>query len=676
MFLGAGLALAGSYGLGCALTRRIDCSWAVRFCAGAAGLSLVVFLLMTAHLASRPALALVSVVGAAGVLLRPPRVAIPRVPWWAAAVLAVYCALYLASATAPEVEADPNTYHLSPARDALRHQGFSGEINFFERLPHAVELLYVIAFVFGGGPGAKLVHLAFLMASVPLIVRLAGSPVAGYAAALLYFLAPVVGISGTAAFNDAALVCAMLAMVVVLFEGQPAWLAGLLAGFCYAIKLTGGIAIPVGLLFLLWKRRWRDGVMFCAFAAIPVVPWLLRNLIDTGNPFAPFGNRLFPNPYFHVSTEQHLMRALRSYGVPFAERFTEVLWGWRLQGIIGPVFLLAPLALLGRRSFLVLAAAFSLPWWNNAGARFLMPALPFLALGMSTAPPRIVLYVMVGVQAVTAWPSVMERYAPKAWRMTAHLRRESWDWRVAKMIEANTSPSDRIYDLHGVHAAHVDRQFVGSWQSAPAEVLLRGLEFAKEPGKEHIYQLLATFSSQPVRAVRVRLNGSSEAQWSLPEIEFLNGDGRVPNSRRWSLDAEPNRWETPLLFDRNYSSRWMTWEPARPGQHVTIDFEGTERLTGVRVLGTIWDGVLPITVEIQREDGSWTPVNVATSQLAPMDLRHAAIAKMKRAGFTHIVARAGSDGTGQLGQALASQAIDWGLDVAGSVDTVYLLRIR
>ena len=676
MLLGAGLALGGCYGLGCALTRRVECSWAVRLCAGAAVLSLAVFLLMTAHLASRPALVLLSLAAAAGVVVRPPRWSLPRLPWWAAVLLVVYGALYLASATAPEVETDPNVYHLNAARDALRHRGFSGEINFYERLPHAIELLYVIAFPFGGGPAAKLVHFAFLIASVPLIVRLAGNAAAGWAAALLYLLAPVVGIDGTAAFNDAALVCAMLAMVVVLVEDGPVWLAGLLAGFCYAIKLTGGVALPAGLVFLLLKRRWRDGAVFCLFAAIPIAPWLLRNLIETGNPFAPFMNRLFPNPFFHVSTEEHLMKALRSYGVSFSERFTEVLWGWRLQGIVGPVFVLAPLALRGRPLFLVFALAFSLPWWNNAGARFLMPALPFLALGMRPAIPRVLLPVIVALHAITAWPNAMEVYTPKAWRMTAHLRRESSDLRIAKMIEARTTPSDRIFDLHGVHAAHVDRQFTGSWQSASAEVLLRGLEFAKEPGKEQIYQLRADFQPQSVRGVRVRQNGSSDWMWTLPEIEFLNAGERVRNNPRWSLDASPNPWETPLLFDRNYSSRWMAWDRARPGQHVTVDFEGTETLSAVRVLATIWDGVKPMSIELQRPDGSWMTVAAQTSQLGPMDLRHAAMRRLKRAGFTHIVARAGVDGTGQLGYSLANRAAEWGLEVVGSYDNLYLLRIN
>jgi hypothetical protein len=134
--------------------------------------------------------------------------------------------------------------------------------------------------------------------------------------------------------------------------------------------MTGGIAIAVGVGLLLWKRRGRAAVLFTAAAAIPVMPWLVRNAVETGNPLAPFFNAWFPNPYFHIATERQLVEALRSYGIAFLDRFPEVLWGWRVQGVVGPAFLLAPIALLNP-----IAVAMTIPWWLNAGARFLMPAL-------------------------------------------------------------------------------------------------------------------------------------------------------------------------------------------------------------------------------------------------------------------------------------------------------------
>jgi hypothetical protein len=223
VFLGAGLTLAGCYGLGCVLTRRVACAWPVRLCAGAAGLSLLVFFLMAVGWARPAVLAACAAACACGVLLRLPRPSLPKMPRWAAALFFVYGSLYLANATGPEVEADPNVYHLTPAREAMRHGGFAREISFYERLPHAVELLFAVAFPFGGAPAAKLVHFGFLIATVPLIVAMGG-----YAAALLYFMAPVVAVSGTSAFNDAALVCAAVATIAVLRDDGPPWLAGVL----------------------------------------------------------------------------------------------------------------------------------------------------------------------------------------------------------------------------------------------------------------------------------------------------------------------------------------------------------------------------------------------------------------------------------------------------------------
>lgn len=679
MFLGAGLALAGSFGLGSALTRGQLVPWPVRFCAGAAGLSFLVFLLMTGGVAHRPALAALSLTAAALVAVNPPKFSLPRIPWWSLAVFAVYGAFYAWSATGPEIQADPNTYHLEAARDALREGRFSSEISFYNRLPQALELLFVIAYAFGGASAARLVHFAFLIATVPLIVaigRRAGLPdYAAYGATALYFLSPVVAVTGTAAFNDAALVCATLAMLLVLLDGGPAWLAGGLAGFCYAIKMTGGLAIPVGLLILAGRKQWRSILPFGLAASVVIAPWLIRNAVETGNPFAPFFNAWFPNRYFHIATEQQISAALRNYGVSFADRFREVLWGGRLQGILGPVFVLAPLGLLAlrRRGGMVLfalALLFSVPWWLNAGTRFLLTALPFVALCMTASLPRAGVIVLVGIQAVTAWPAAVKRYSPDVWILPGRMTlQESGDYLLAKMIESHTAAGDRIFDLYGVHAAHTDRRFTNSWQSAAAEVLLRGLEFAKLPGQQQLYEWKAVFPEQPVTGVRIRQTGTTETIWSVAEIELTDGDRRVPNSRRWSLDANPNRWELPLAFDRNYASRWMAWQHARPDQWIAVDFEDPETLTGVAVVGTIWDGLLPLSIELRSSGGAWATVPADTALLPPADLRRPAIQKLRSAGFRYVVA------SGELRAAFLADPAAWGVSAVGDRDGVTLLRI-
>ena len=176
--------------------------------------------------------------------------------------------------------------------------------------------------------------------------------------------------------------------------------------------MTGIIAVPIAMAFFLARQQWRFAFVCATAAMLTSSPWLIRNLVETGNPFAPFFNRWFPNPYFYVLTEQTLTATLRSYGISFRERFPELLAGHRLHGIIGPTFMIAPLALLAlrRRSGAVLVALaliFSLSWWMNAGARFLMPALPFLDardLRRAARSSRVGILVL---HAVTSWPAIV-----------------------------------------------------------------------------------------------------------------------------------------------------------------------------------------------------------------------------------------------------------------------------
>ena len=65
------------------------------------------------------------------------------------------------------------------------------------------------------------------------------------------------------------------------------------------------------------------------------------------------------------------------------------------RGLLGPVFLLAPLALLSLKTahgtrLLAAAVIFALVWPANVDTRFLIPAAPFLALalGLALAPVR------------------------------------------------------------------------------------------------------------------------------------------------------------------------------------------------------------------------------------------------------------------------------------------------
>src|SRR5207245_10007235 len=114
--------------------------------------------------------------------------------------------------------------------------------------PQGMELLFLFAFAIGMYSAAKLVHFGFLLATVPLMIELGRrmrlSDRLSGAAAAFYFCAPVVGITGSSTYNDAASVFFTLATLLTLLlwkqEGEARYLlaAGLLAGFCYANKMN------------------------------------------------------------------------------------------------------------------------------------------------------------------------------------------------------------------------------------------------------------------------------------------------------------------------------------------------------------------------------------------------------------------------------------------------------
>src|SRR5262249_26020262 len=148
--------------------------------------------------------------------------------------------------------------------------------------------------------------------------------------------------------------------------------------------------------------------------ASEILPWFFRNWIWLRNPFSPLLNRLFPNPYYHPGMEQSLLADLRHYEnlhhwweIPCRHAVT----GASVGGIVGPVFVLLPVALLALRNtfgrrLLLAALVFGLPAALNTETRTILPALPFLALSMGLALQQVprVMFSIACIAAILSWP--------------------------------------------------------------------------------------------------------------------------------------------------------------------------------------------------------------------------------------------------------------------------------
>lgn len=710
--LGAVIALAGAWGWGCLVWRGRAPGLVWALAAGVPLLSLGLFALLSLRLASPNLVILWCVAGfAAGAWKGGVRWSRGYPPLWTLPFIASYGVLYAVYALAPEIEPDAAGYHLGLVAEWLRTGGFAARIGFYEILPLGVETLFLPAAAVGGYPAAKLMHLAFVAAAGPLMLQLARRlelpDWAGWAAWLLYALTPVTGVSGSAAYTDAAGVFFTTATLAALLEWRAVretrWLlaAGLAAGFCYAVKLPGALVVAAAVCLVALHRQWRGAAVVAAAALIGAGPWIGRALWLTGNPVAPLGNRIFPNPHFHEWTEQYLTHFLRDYGVTDWTSITHALLldGTALQGLLGPVWIFAPLALAaarktGARWLLGAAALSAIPWLANAGARFLMPALPFLGMAMAAALPRPLAVALVGAHAVASWPAVMDLYTGSdAWRLRewpwavirglepeeVYLRRRLWDYRIAEMVRAHVRADEPLLDLYGLPTAYTGVIGIGSLPSVPFDQMADTLARATANPPESLDELRCAFPLEFLRAVRWQLTDDFAAPWTIREVRFHYGAHARPVSRSWLLRAWPSPQDAALACDRNLATGWHTWGQAPRGSFYEVRFGRPQPLDSVEAVMPYLRGrQLRPRVAGQRLNGDWMPLcaQPAVEPLTSRPMRREAVALLRHRGIRWIVVKDSEDGHGPIGRSMAMAPEAWAVQPAAHVENVRLFRLR
>jgi hypothetical protein len=630
----AAFTVAACWGAGMLVVERTGAKLAraerfpLAFIVGASVVHLFVFVAMALHFAYKPVWVIAFTALIAGGAWRSRGIASitefpklhPAMRALAAAISIPFTALYLANAWAPETSPDGASYHLEIIARYLRAHRFERiATNMYASLGQGVELVYAPAFALGRHSAAALVHLAFLIALALAIFsygRRIGKPVAGAAAALLVYLSPVVARDGTTAYIDVAVAAVVFGVFYWLElwdeqrDGRLLLPVGLLAGYAYASKYTAFVMLPYAMLFVLWRtRRLRPALMLAAIAAVMIAPWMIKDWVFVHDPVAPFASALFPNPSVHSIVIEEWAKYLRTYGITnlWTLPMEDTVRGGKTQGIIGPVFLLSPLALLalreraGRR--LVLAGLLLLAtYFGNVGTRFLIPCLPFfsLALAIALSKPWPVLPAILIFHAVISWPTTLPLYADRyLWRiehfpwqgaLRIHPREQYLEtylggYDLIRTVDARVPPHERIFSPSGLATSYMSHDLIQGFQGALNNTLSDFLSVAQYEEWQPTRALAFHFPERPMQRVRLlqTAQGSGAQQWNVHELRFFDHGREIPRAPTWKLRAHPNPWEVQLAFDNSPVTRWRSWQTGAPGMFIEVDFGRAEHVDEVRM---------------------------------------------------------------------------------------------
>ena len=389
--------------------------------------------------------------------------------WLIALLPGLFVALLLA--LTPTLDPDGLGYHLTVPKRWL-HSGWLGYLPTYpySNTPMGVEMLFLNGLAVAGDTGAKLIHFALgLLGAWGLYLagkRLAGPPLAALATTVLLYgpfgVGPLLGWAYLEGATSAALIGSGLCWLIWFQTRERGWLRGavVLAGLGTSFKLTAGL-FPVALgaltLLTLWQEaKQQQQAVLPKFAsvlpllpllALPVLPWLVRSALETGNPLFPMGAQWIPsrglspamsakfdsyNRYMvwgiHLSEAWTLeRRKLFFFALVAGLGLTGALIAWRQRSfmtrstawvVLGTLLVQMLAAGLYKRYWIPVLSIFQLPilalFANQLAARWVRPALVGVAFlgslfqarqGLKTVDNDVggLVKTALGVEAQTAY---------------------------------------------------------------------------------------------------------------------------------------------------------------------------------------------------------------------------------------------------------------------------------
>ncbi len=332
---------------------------------------------------------------------------VPAFVLWA--LLAVTLMVAFIGALTPPLNYDALSYHLGFPKEFIRyHKIVYLPHQVYSNFPFTLEMLYLLSLLLKGATLAKLIHLSFGVLTVAAIYafgRRYFSPKTALLSAAIFYNIPLVGFLSTTAYIDLGVTLygflALIGLVNWFYSGKredfliSAIFTGLAMGTKYTAILLSFLPLLLGIVLkmsLIDKSRWpvtlkRTAAFF--FLAIGIAsPWLIKNLIYTGNPVYPLFYNLLGgrgwNAFDAVRFMKHHVAPLGNWRETFLLPLTI-----SSSKDIGALFIIfAPLLIFFKRFerpvklLLLYGGLYFLLWifFTYRNYRFLLPVFPVFSL--------------------------------------------------------------------------------------------------------------------------------------------------------------------------------------------------------------------------------------------------------------------------------------------------------
>ncbi|MEW6096434.1 MAG: glycosyltransferase family 39 protein, partial [bacterium] len=230
----------------------------------------------------------------------------------------------------PAIQFDELVYHLAiPDIYLKNHKILNIPYLVFSNYPLNVEMLFTMAIGLKSDTLAQLIHFSFGLLSGLSIYVLSKTYFGrrqGLLAMLVFFSIPSIIFTMSFAFNDLGLtyyvVLAVYAMLNWIKINDIKWLilSGIMTGLAIGVKYSGVICFIILFGFIIMTKSksfltaLKELFIFSLVALLPVLPWLIKNLIFVANPVYPLLYGFFGGENWSDFNAQRFTQEMSHYG--------------------------------------------------------------------------------------------------------------------------------------------------------------------------------------------------------------------------------------------------------------------------------------------------------------------------------------------------------------------------